>query len=89
MHFSRAKNILIEIAVTHYVDAEKYSKIKMAQMPTVEINIADFIKDYKAEETESINDFKKKLKNAIIDNIENKTWIYHTSENEGIQKLCE
>lgn len=54
-------------------------------MPTVEINIADFIKDYKAEETESINDFKKKLKNAIIDNIENKTWIYHPSENEGIQ----
>lgn len=89
MHFSRAKNILIEIAVTHYVDAEKYSKIKMAQMPTVEINIADFIKDYKAEETESINDFKKKLKNAIIDNIENKTWIYHPSENEGIPKLCE
>lgn len=58
-------------------------------MPTVEINIADFIKDYKAEETESINDFEKKLKNAIIDNIENKTWIYHPSENEGIQKLCE
>lgn len=87
--FRERKNILVEIAVTHYVDAEKYSKIKMAQMPTVEINIADFIKDYKAEETESIKDFKKKLKNAIIDNIENKTWIYHTSENEGIQKLCE
>ena len=87
--FRERKNILVEIAVTHYVDAEKYSKIKMAQMPTVEINIADFIKDYKAEETESINDFEKKLKNAIIDNIENKTWIYHPSENEGIQKLCE
>lgn len=87
--FQKQKKLLIEIAVTHYVDAEKYSKIKMAQMPTVEINIADFIKDYKAEETESINDFEKKLKNAIIDNIENKTWIYHPSENEGIQKLCE
>lgn len=87
--FQKQKKLLIEIAVTHYVDAEKYSKIKMAQMPTVEINIADFIKDYKAEETESINDFEKKLKNAIIDNTENKTWIYHPSENEGIQKLCE
>ena len=87
--FRERKNILIEIAVALYVDAEKYSKIKMAQMPTVEIYIADFIKDYKAEETESINDFKKKLKNAIIDNIENKTGIYHPSENEGIQKLCE
>lgn len=87
--FRERKNILVEIAVTHYVDAEKYSKIKMVQMPTVEINIADFIKDYKVEETESINDFEKKLKNAIIDNIENKTWIYHPSENEGIQKLCE
>ncbi len=85
----RQKNLLIEIAVTHYVDAEKYSKIKMAQMPTVEINIADFIKDYKAEETESINDFEKKLRNALIDNTENKKWIYNTHENEGIQKLCE
>lgn len=87
--FQKQKKLLIEIAVTHYVDAEKYSKIKMAQMPTVEINIADFIEDYKEEETESINDFEKKLKNAIIDNIENKTWIYHPSENEGIKKLCE
>lgn len=26
--FESEKNILIEIAVTHYVDAEKYSKIK-------------------------------------------------------------
>lgn len=83
------KNILIEIAVTHYVDAEKYSRIKMAQMPTVEIDIADFIKDYEVEKTESINDFEEKLKNTLIENIENKTWIYHPSENEGIQKLCE
>lgn len=87
--FRERKNILIEIAVTHYVDAEKYSKIKMAQMPTVEINIADFIKDYKAEETESINDFEKKLKDALIGDVKNKTWIYHPSEKEGIQKLCE
>lgn len=85
--FQKQKKLLIEIAVTHYVDAEKYSRIKMAQIPTVEINIADFIKAYKAEETESINDFEKKLKNAIIDNIENKTWVYHSHENEGIQKL--
>ena len=57
-------------------------------MPTVEINIADFIKDYKAEETESINDFEKKLKDALIGDVKNKTWIYHPSEKEGIQKLC-
>ena len=86
--FRERKNILVEIAVTHYVDAEKYIKIKMAQMPTVEINIADFIKDYKAEETESINDFEKKLKDALIGDVKNKTWIYHPSEKEGIQKLC-
>ena len=87
--FRERKNILIEIAVTHYVDTEKYSRIKMAQMPTVEINIADFIKDYKAEETESISDFEEKLKDALIESVENKIWIYHPSENEGIQKLCE
>ena len=87
--FRERKNILIEIAVTHYVDAEKYSRIKMAQMPTVEINIAEFIKDYKAGENESIRDFEEKLKDALIESVENKIWIYHPSENEGIQKLCE
>ena len=87
--FRERKNILIEIAVTHYVDEEKHSRIKMAQMPTVEINIADFIKDYKEGETDSINDFEKKLRNNLVENVENKTWIYHPSENEGIKKLCE
>lgn len=33
---------LIEIAVTHYVDSEKYNRIKMERLPTVEINIAVF-----------------------------------------------
>ena len=87
--FRERENILIEIAVTHYVDAEKYGKIKMAQMPTVEINIADFIKDYKAEENGEINDFEKKLKEALIETVENKIWIYHPGENDGIRKLCE
>lgn len=50
--FRERKNILIEIAVTHYVDAEKYSRIKMAQMPTVEINIADFKKIIKQRKLE-------------------------------------
>lgn len=87
--FRERKNILIEIAVTHYVDAEKYSRIKMAQMPTVEINIADFIKDYKAEENGEINDFEKKLKETLIETVENKIWVYHPRENDGIRKLCE
>ena len=31
--------LLVEIAVTHYVDIEKYNRIKRAKVPTIEIDI--------------------------------------------------
>ena len=84
--FRERKNILIEIAVTHYVDAEKYSKIKMAQMPTVEINIADFIKDYKEEETDSINDFELKTKHGSTTRAKMRESKNSVSETENLKK---
>lgn len=28
------------------------------------------------------------MRNALLENIENKTWIYHPNEEEGVQRLC-
>lgn len=81
--------LLIEIAVTHYTDHEKREKIKAAQLPTIEINIAEFFKDYRIDIEEIDDEFVKKLKEAIIDSFDHKIWIFHPKEEEGIQKLCE
>ena len=83
------KPLLIEIAVTHYSDAEKQEKIKKAQIPAVEINIADFLKEYKSDYNKSKDEFIEKLKEALIESTENKIWIYHPREKDAIQQLCE
>lgn len=74
--------LLVEIAVTHYVDIEKYNRIKRAKVPTIEIDISDFLKN-----TESFSE--DELRKELIDSVEHKRWIYHRREQEGIQKLCE
>ena len=74
--------LLVEIAVTHYVDIEKYNRIKRAKVPTIEIDISDFLKN-----TESFSE--DELRKELIDSVEHKWWIYHRREQEGIQKLCE
>lgn len=73
--------LLVEIAVTHYVDKNKYDKIKRAGLPAIEIDISDFLK--KPEEFS-----KDELRTALIDSVEHKKWIYHRREQEGIEKLC-
>lgn len=83
------KLFLIEIAVTHHVDEEKHQRIKTLQIPTIEIKITDFLKEYKADGNESKDELIEKLKEALIESTENKIWIYHPREKEGIQKLCE
>lgn len=73
--------LLVEIAVTHYVDKNKYDKIERAGVPAIEIDISDFLK--KPEEFS-----KDELRTVLIDSIEHKNWIYHRREQEGIEKLC-
>lgn len=72
--------LLVEIAVTHYVDIEKYNRIKRAKVPAIEIDISDFLKN-----TESFSE--DELRKELLDSVEHKRWIYHRREQEGIQKL--
>ena len=54
--------LLVEIAVTHYVDIEKYNRIKRAKVPTIEIDISDFLKN-----TESFSE--DELRKELIDSV--------------------
>ena len=57
---------LIEIAVTHFVDEEKKARIIELDLPMIEIDLSDLAM-FKID--------KAKLKETIIENIQNKKWI--------------
>jgi hypothetical protein len=58
--------IFIEIAVSHFVDDEKRSKLADASVATLEINLSAIARDEVSWST---------LKEAVIDSVENKHWI--------------
>ncbi len=62
------KHCLIEIAVTHFVDEEKEAKVRDLNLPMIEINLSNCIKN-----PLSIQD----LKNKIIFDIDCKKWIFN------------
>jgi len=61
------KTVLIEIAVTHFVDADKKAKIVQRNIPTLEIDLSAFSRDTQ----------KIKLLETLHGNIEKMTWIYN------------
>lgn len=63
------KKLIIEIAVTHFIDEEKRRKILDNNFPCVEINLSHYY-------NKSFN--RKQLKEEIIDNVDSKEWIYNS-----------
>lgn len=80
--YTKKDRFLIEIAVTHYTDKKKYDRIKQANLPTIEIDISDFLKN-----AESFS--KEHLRQALIESVEHKKWIYHRKESDGEKALLE
>lgn len=62
------KTCLIEIAVTHFVDENKETKIKELNLPVLEIDISSLNGEILNKET---------LKDIICNQIDNKKWIYN------------
>lgn len=59
--------LFIEIAVTHFVDEKKKSKIRKNEFPTLEINLSKFDRSIQ----------KEKLKQCLTGSIDNMTWLYN------------
>ena len=66
------KILLVEIAVTHFIDNNKKQKIKEFGYSTLEINLSNFKNDFT----------KSTLRKILIEDIENKKWIYNTRIND-------
>lgn len=72
--------LMIEIAVTHFVDEEKKVKIKRLGISTIEINL-------NIDDIDYANFDKSKIEEIIIDKIGNKKWIYNKREEQKKQEL--
>ncbi|MDS0527584.1 hypothetical protein NNC19_17980 [Clostridium sp. SHJSY1] len=72
--------LLIEIAVTHYIDNEKERKIKELGISTIEI-------DLNIKEIDCYNFDRKVIEHIIVDNIDRKKWIYNRKSELAKRKI--
>ena len=72
--------IMVEIAVTHFVDKIKYNKIKEKSLSTIEIDLSQ----YNGE-----NVSRKRLEKIIKEEVANKKWIYRKDRHIAIKKAKE
>lgn len=79
--FIGKQKLIIEVAVTHFVNNEKYEKIKKIGISAIEIDLKDLKDGFTKDD----------LRRAVIDSLENKSWIYNAKEedlmNFWIQKM--
>lgn len=71
--------ILVEIFVTHEIDDDKKKKIKRLDIPTIEINLN------KVDRNITEGD----LKQALLSNNENKSWIYNGKREKVYKRFVE
>ena len=64
---SKNKRLIIEIAVTHFVGRQKLEKIKASKISAIEIDLSKIENDFNLADLEPL----------IIDNLENKAWLYN------------
>jgi hypothetical protein len=75
---SKGKRLIIEIAVTHFVGRNKLNKIQESKISAIEIDLSKIENDFNLQELEPL----------IIDNVENKEWLYNEYGNEK-RKICQ
>ena len=77
---SNGKKLIIEIAVTHFVDNEKREKIKRLGISALEIDLSQLPK---MEFDRNI------LKGIIIERIDSKSWLHNMNYSKALDKLAE
>ena len=78
---THGKQLLVEIAVTHFVDEEKQVRVRQLGIPMIEINLRSLVNEQCS---------RSDLKKILINQPDCKCWIYTPKENEarirGIEK---
>ncbi|WP_173912702.1 competence protein CoiA family protein [Acinetobacter sp. Marseille-Q1618] len=73
------ETILIEIAVTHFIDHKKLNYLEMLQLKCIEIDLSSLLKNDIEVPSEAI-------KKEILENIENRKWVYPISLDNLLNK---
>jgi len=74
------RKILIEIAVTHFIDEVKKQKIIELDIPTIEIDLSEY--------KDNINDITyENLKEILLHDINHKHWIYFKQYNNHVKSI--
>ena len=73
------KALLIEIRFTHAVDADKLAKVAQHDHAMIEIDVSDLRFDGKLAS----------LQQRILDDLDNKLWLYHPASASTVQRLSE
>jgi hypothetical protein len=69
--------IFVELAVTHFIDRDKRSKLRRIGLPTIEINLSSVALDSPLETIEQ----------AVLTDISLRKWVYHPGELELQSRL--
>jgi hypothetical protein len=73
----QGKELIIEIAVSHYIDNRKKEKIERLNISTLEIDLRKYKKHINFKELEDI----------LINTSKHKSWIYNTKEQNFIKEI--
>ncbi len=73
------KQLIIELAVTHFIDKKKYQKIKALDISAIEVDLRALRKGFT----------KAELYEAVIKSIDNKKWIYNRQEDQLIHSYLQ
>ncbi len=78
--YKNNKPLLVEIAVTHFIDDLKLTKIKEEKLSTIEIDLSKYKKDF-------LNLSYHDIEKILIMEVENKKWIYNDKAENAILDL--
>lgn len=78
--YKNGKPLLVEIAVTHFIDDEKRMKINDMKLSTIEIDLSQYNKNFLKMSMEEIE-------RIIIEDTKNKKWIYNAKAENIISDL--
>lgn len=80
--YKNNKPLLVEIAVTHFIDDEKKNKIKDMKLSTIEIDLSEYNKNF-------LNMSIEEIEKIIIKDTKNKKWIYNDKAEKKILSIIE
>lgn len=76
---AKGKELIVEIAVTHFIDEEKLEKIRELNIATIEIDLSSC--DRMPKESE--------LRSILVQSVSNKKWIHNSKAEERIKPIRE